>query len=382
MKYRIILIFVALQIGCTTKTEKLIVDEKQEELIIKEFEHQLKKDLEDDNIDGSISAAIVKGDKIIWSRALGFINSKSKIKSDSNTIYRIGSITKTFTAFLMMQLKEEGIIDLNESIEKYVPEVKQIKGYSKDTEFTFVQLANHTSGLNREPDFEEAYTGSIEEWENKVLKSLPHISFRSKPNEAYSYSNIGYAILGLALSRATDKTYIELVENKLFHPLKMTNSFFYVPESKKDQIAQGMEGGPFGELNLKTPEEEHQGRGYKVPNGAIYSTPNDLAKFMIAMMGYQNLISKKSLESMLEPPPIEEKNWWQSYGLGVRLLRDSIVSTAGHTGAVSGYTGNFMYQRKGDYGVVTMRNYNWGMTNIDLRSFDVLRRLQKLSIPN
>jgi len=379
MKAKIILLLIALQLGCTTSSNKITQENVTEELIIKEFQDQLKKDLEDDNINGSISATIVKKDTIIWSRAFGYSNTESKVKSNSNTIYRIGSVTKTFTSFLMMKLMEEGIIKLDEFIEEYVPEVTKIKGYSEDTKFTFKQLANHTSGLNREPNFEDAYTGSLKEWETKLLQSLPHTSFKDNPDNNYSYSNIGYAILGLALSRAANETYTELVKQKIFIPLKMNNSFFEVPEIKKQHIAQGMEGGPFGELNFEIPKKEHLGRGYKVPNGAIYSSPNDLAKFMSAMMGHQNLISSESLQNMYVPPLSEEKDWWQSYGLGVRLLRDSIISTAGHTGAVSGYTANFMYQREGDYGVVIMRNYNWGMTNIDLRSFALLRRLKRMN---
>jgi len=381
MKNRFILPLLIILIGCVKNSEPT-TSEVSEELIIKEFQHQLERDLEDDNINGSISAAIVKGEKIIWSRSLGYIDRDTKSKANSHTIYRVGSITKTFTSFLMMQLYEDQVIDLNDAIENYVPEIKEIKGYSKDTRFTFIQLANHTTGLNREPDFEDAHNGDIEHWEQKVLESLPHTSFRDQPGKRYAYSNIGYAILGLALSRAAKKPYIELIQEMVFNPLEMNDSYFDVPESKKSHIAQGMEGGPFGELNLDTPNKEHLGRGYKVPNGAIYSTPNDMAKFMIAMKGYQNLISKRSIDLMLAPPSTEEENWWQSYGLGTRLLRDHIVSTSGHTGTVSGYVANFMYQREGDYGVVIMRNYNWGMTNIDLRSFAVLRRLKRLGASN
>ncbi|MEL7001786.1 MAG: serine hydrolase domain-containing protein [Bacteroidota bacterium] len=379
MKRIIILLFIALHISCGKEPDQNIAGDKKEELILKELQHQLKKDLADDNIDGSLSATVVKDGKIIWSEGFGYANKEADIKSHAGTIYRVGSITKTFTAFLMMQLYEEGIIELNDTIEKYVPEVTQIKGYSEDTKFTFIQLASHTAGLSREPDMEEASTGPLQEWENKLSQALPTVTFIGKPNGEYAYSNVGYAILGLALSRASNQPYIELIKHKIFDPLKMNNSFFSVPENKWFQVAKGMEGGPFGELNTDIPKSEHSGRGYKVPNGAIYSTPNDLAKFMIAMMGYESLISRASLEKMSQPPLREEDDWWQSYGLGVRLLRDDIVSTAGHTGAVSGYTANFMYQREGGYGIVTMRNYNWGMTNIDLRSFAVLRRLKKIA---
>ncbi len=371
-----------IQFNCSITPDKNVDEVVSEELILKEFQHQLKRDLEDDNINGSISAAVLKGDKIIWSKAFGFVDNTSKTKADTTTIYRIGSITKTFTSILMMQLLEEGIIELEDPIEKYVPEVKELIGYSDMTKITFLQLASHTSGLHREPNMEDASDGPINEWKNKVLKAIPSISFQSSPGEKYSYSNIGYGILGLALSRAVKKPYIQLVKDNIFIPLGMTTTFFNVPNSKLDQLAVGMEGGPFGEINMEIPKKEHAGRGYKVPNGAIYSTPNDMAKFMGAMMGFQNLVHPSNLAQMHQSPLPEDETWWQNYGLGIRLLRDSIISTAGHTGSVSGYTANFMYQREGEYGVVIMRNYNWGMTNIDLRSFAVLRRLKKITKNN
>jgi CubicO group peptidase (beta-lactamase class C family) len=342
---------------------------------IEQFENQLLADLEDDRINGSISAAIVKDDKIIWSKTFGFTDRDTKAVADSTTIYRVGSITKSFTVFLMMQLSEEGIIKLDDPVEKYLPEIKNLQGYTEETKITFQQLASHTAGLQREPDWEDAFSGPSSEWEEKVLQSIAKTSFQSKPGEAYNYSNIGYGILGLALSKAAKKSYTDLVEEKIFQPLHMQHTYFVLPKEKVHTLAKGMEGGPFGELNLKTPEEEHEGRGYKVPNGAIYSTPNDLAKFMMCVMGSKQLIKESNLALMQNPVKAED-DWWQSYGLGMRLLRDSIISTAGHTGAVSGYTANFMFDRESGFGVVTMRNYNWGMTNLDLRAFAILRRLK------
>lgn len=350
------------------------------DIVIKDFQDQLQADLEDDNIRGCVSAAVIKGDSILWSKAFGVSNRSPGREADSNTIFRVGSVTKSFTAILMMQLEADGLLNIDDPVEQYLPAVKSLKGYSDSTRFSFKQLAAHTAGLEREPDWEDAYTGPIQDWEQKLLMSIPKTAFRSKPGEGYSYSNIGYGILGLALSRVADKSYIELIEERIFEPLGMNNSYFVVPKEKWDHLARGMEGGPFGELNLDTPEEEHQGRGYKVPNGAIYSTPNDLARFLMASMGYYDILSDSRLRSMQEPALIEEESWWQGYGLGFRLLRDTTISTAGHTGAVSGYTANFMFEKEREYGVVIMRNYNWGMTNVDLRAFALLRRLKRLDI--
>ena len=111
------------------------------ETIISEFEKELESDLTKDSIDGSISAAIVSGDRIIWSKAFGYADRENKILADTTTIYRAGSISKSFTAFLMMQLVDEEIIKLTDPVELYLPEIRRLHGYSDSTRITFLQLA-------------------------------------------------------------------------------------------------------------------------------------------------------------------------------------------------------------------------------------------------
>lgn len=225
MRNTLLAILLIISVGCNATKKKEFSYGDALKTIISEFENQLKKDLEDDNINTSISGAIVKGNEIIWSSAFGLSDIDSKAQANTATIYRTGSISKSFTSFLMMQLVQEGTIELYEPIEKYLPEISKLNGYSDSTKITFQQLASHRSGLIREPNLENAASGPIEEWENKILLSIPKTSFQSKPGDRYSYSNIGFGILGLALSRAADKSFIEMVKGKIFKPLYMNSSF-------------------------------------------------------------------------------------------------------------------------------------------------------------
>jgi CubicO group peptidase (beta-lactamase class C family) len=363
--------------GCKSSSNEGSKDANSLKSILNEFDMQLKKDIEDDDINGSISATIVKGNKIIWSKAYGISDIDKKTKADTSTIYRIGSITKSFTTFLMMQLVQERIIKLDDPVEKYLPEIAGLKGYSDSTKITFLQLASHTSGLVREPDLENAASGSIDEWETKILLSIPKTSFQSNPGERFSYSNIGFGILGLALSRAANKNYIELVKDKIFKPLKMSNSYFIVPNDKLLNLAKGMDGGPIGNIDLNTPAIEHAGRGYKVPNGGIYSTPNDLAKFMICIMGYSEILNKQNL-ALMQNTSTPKGEWWENYGLGLLLYQDSTITTVGHGGLVAGYIANFSFEKECQYGVILMRNYSWGITDLELRTAILLKKLKKI----
>lgn len=337
---------------------------------ILEFRNQIEQEVKADKNQGSISIAILKGKQTLWSGAYGFADFPNAIKADPSKIYRTGSISKTFTAFLMLQLVDEGTIQLNDPVEQYLPEIAALEGYSDSTKITFHHLASHTSGLIREPKLENAAVGPIAQWEEKVLASIPNTSFKSGMDQAYSYSNIGFGILGLALSKAAGKPFMQLVEERIFKPLHMKNSFFIVPESKMADLAIGMQSNGMGQV-YEAAAREHKGRGYKVPNGGIYSTPNDLKRFMNAIMGYDGLLKPESLAAMQQGQTPED-----NYGYGLSLFEDNEISTAGHGGSVAGYNCYMLFDKESQYGVIIMRNYNRGKTNLGRVSRELIKKLK------
>lgn len=339
---------------------------------ILEFRTQIEQEVDADKNKGSITIAILKGKKTLWSGAYGYADFTNAVKADSSKIYRTGSISKTFTAFLMMKLVDEGVIQLQDPVEQYFPEIADLEGYSDSTKITFHHLASHTSGLIREPKLKNAAAGPIEQWEEKILASIPKTSFKSGMDQAYSYSNIGFGVLGLALSRAAGKPFMQLVEEKLFKPLNMDNSFFIVPDSIMTDLAIGMQSNGMGEVH-EAAAQEHKGRGYKVPNGGIYSTPNDLKKFMNAIMGYDGLLKPESLAAMQQGQTPED-----NYGYGLSLFEDNEISTAGHGGSVAGYNCYMLFDKDSQYGVVLMRNYNRGKTNLGRLSREIIRKLKTI----
>jgi CubicO group peptidase (beta-lactamase class C family) len=340
--------------------------------VVNQFGARLITDLEKDNIHGSMSVAILKNDRVIWSRAFGYVNSKTDTPADTTNIYRIGSITKTFTATLLMQLAEEGKVKLDDLVENYVPEIKNLVGYADYGKITFRQLASHTSGLNREPGLRDADVGPLDEWENKVLASIPQSSFNSKAGEQFLYSNIGYAILGLALERVSGVPYLQMVKERIFTPLHMNDSFFALPEDKRSLLVEGLANNDKGQVNTKLPLREIAGRGYRVPNGGIFTTPNDLAKFVAAMEGKTNLLTAKSLRQM-QSIPAGGKN----YGLGLMIINNRQFNVIGHNGSVPGYTSQFLIDQDSGYAVIIMRNYNFGSTDLERAALGLLKELKQ-----
>ncbi|TSJ44367.1 beta-lactamase family protein [Mucilaginibacter corticis] len=306
---------------------------------------------------------------MIWSHAFGYANMTKDVPADTGNIYRIGSITKTFTATLLMQLVEEGKVKLDDPAEKYVPEVKTIAGYAADTKFTLKQLASHTSGLKREPDTPGFDVGPIEKWQDKLISLLPKTAFNSKPDKQQMYSNIGFAILGLALERATGVPYIQMVQQRIFKPLHMNNSFFVITPDKLPHLAQGISNYREAVADTVRPVTELAGRGYKVPNGGIFTTIGDLSKFAISMMVKPYLLKASSLQQMQEVPKAGK-----NYGLGLAVFERT--KFMGHSGGVPGYTSVFFIDKDTRYAVILMYNYNVYNTNPEKTAIDLLKKLK------
>jgi CubicO group peptidase (beta-lactamase class C family) len=346
--------------------------------VIREFGNRLSSDTKKDDVHGCISAAVIKNGMVIWAGAFGYTTRNKDIAADTNTIYRIGSITKTFTAVILMQLVEERKVKLDDPVEKYLPEIKSLKGYSDKTIITLRQLASHTSGLEREPELPGASLGPVDQWETKLLSCIPYTSFNSSPGTSFHYSNVGYALLGLTLERASGVPYIQMVQQRIFIPLHMDNTFFSVPENKMADLAQrflSSNENLRNETNESTSSQESMDStlgGYTVPCGGIYSTSLDLAKFVIALMGKTPLLEPESLREMQVTPPGS-----RYYGLGLMLGRYKKLDFIGHSGFVQGYLAQFSIEKNNVYAVILLRNYNRGKTNLVVGSRKLLAKLSK-----
>ena len=346
--------------------------------VIDNFDNQLKEEHLRDTV-GSISAIVFIGNKIVWSKVFGKADNEKGTNASVNTIFRIGSISKTFTAYLMMLLVQDGTIRLDEPVAKYLPEIKQLKRKAgiDSSDITFRELANHTAGLEREPGLPNAAAGPIGEWENKVLNSIPTTDVTSSPGTKFSYSNIGYGILGLALSRAAHQPFMELIENRIFKPLQMDSSFYRIHVGYADRIAVGYHrNNVSGKRDGQLAATEYAGRGYKVPNGGIYTKTGDLARFMMAQYSDSDRLAKKYREMMqtIQTPGDGKRG----YGFGLFVVNADDGSTfAGHDGAVAGYTAFMLFNPRSKVGAIVMRDCDDGVERIEGEVATVVEGLAK-----
>lgn len=315
---------------------------------------------------GAVSVAVFRGGEVLWRKGWGWADIENAVPAEAGTIGRTGSISKTFTAVLMLQLAERGIIDLDEPVENHLPEIRGLSDPPPDAgPITFRMLASHTAGLVREPELERAAAGSIYRWEEKVLQSISHTGFRTQPGTEYAYSNIGYGILGLALSRAAGRPFTELMEELVFGPLGLESTTFILdsPDLLRRMSVGYTRNRDTGEVSAERATREHFGRGYKVPNGGVYSTVSDMAAFAAAMLGESPvpILSEESRRQMLAPQAPAE-----GYGLGLQLYEVDDYPVAGHGGSVAGYNAQLVFDPETKLGVATLRTTSYNPPSADL----------------
>jgi CubicO group peptidase (beta-lactamase class C family) len=329
---------------------------------------------------GSVTAGVVAGKELIWSKSYGDADTEKKIAADADTVYRIGSITKMFTALMLEQLVDAGKVHLSDPVEKYFPEIKTVQGrYPDAPPITLIQLATHTSGLGREPDNTETYVkGAVANWEKTLIAALPHTHYILEPGTRFSYSNIGYAILGAALSRAAGEPYTEYVPKHIFQPLGMTHTALERNAQMLPHLSKGYQVmGPNG-VDSETPQREHEtGRGYKVPNGAIYTTVGDLARFASFLMGQgpESVLKTASLERFQKQIAVPaDVGLTSGYGIGFQVDRRDNYVAFGHGGGVAGYTAMLLMNLPKGVGMIVFSNGAANPTSIAERALDILSK--------
>jgi CubicO group peptidase (beta-lactamase class C family) len=273
-----------------------------------------------DNNKAMASVAISKNGHILYSKAIGYssINDGDKIPSTEKTKYRIGSVTKMFTAVMMLQLAEEGKISLDETLDKYFPDIPNA------TTITIKHLLNHRSGIHSFTD-DSTYLSYMTQ--PKTEKEMLSIIASSKPDfepgSKYHYSNSNYVILGYIIEKVCHKPYKEVLEERITSKTGLTDTYY---GGKTDIKARESHSYLFENNNwVQQPETD-----LSIPHGAgaLVSTPTDLVKFIEALFSYK-LINKSSVISM--------KTMVDGYGMGMVMFPFYERKAYGHDGAIDGF---------------------------------------------
>ena len=295
--------------------------------LIKECEDFIIQKMESDNIVG-VSAAILIDGSVIWENGFGYADKENKVPMTENTVVNIASATKTFTALAIMQLQEKGLLDINQPLNKYLPQFHP-KTRGEDLEqLTIKSVITHSSGIQTDI-LKNSDMGSGKYTD--VLGFINETYLLYPPGMVESYSNSGYNILGHLIKEVSKQDYPEYIKNSIFTPLGMSNSGF-IMDSLKNRTKVYSGGKSMHEYGFRD-----------IASGGIYTDINDFIKYAKGLMDAYNGMSS----SLIKTTSIQEMFTFHSdnamiesnkKGLGWFMYKNDSVFAVTHAGdAVTGH---------------------------------------------
>ncbi len=352
--------------------------------VLAALETQLAAEFEKDGVGGA-SIGVIDGGKLVWTKNYGFADMEAKRAPTADTVYRIGSITKQFTTIALLRQVDAGTMALTDPLEKHVPELKAVQGRKEGWPApTLLQVATMMSGLSREPGLacRDHSVGPLSVWQQKVLGCLPTVSYAHEPGTQYLYSNIGYAALGVAVERAGKQPFTDQVMTGIVVPLGMTRTGWEPTAALRTDLAHGYTRRE-GKGDRTRPDRELEGRGYRVPNGNLFSTVNDLARFVMWELGsLQVPVLKRETQTFNYARTYSANGGMTSgYGLGFMATRRGDLVALGHGGSTAGFRASALFDPRTNTGVVVLRNAEGGSFDAGPVALRILERVSAARRP-
>lgn len=269
------------------------------------------------------SIAIQENGKILYTKAIGKADIASNTKVNTNTKYRIGSISKLFTSVLVFKAVEENKLSLNQTIDNYFPSIENSKI------ITIGNLLNHRSGIHNFTN-DEAYLNynTKPKSEAEMLEIITKSKNDFKPDSMADYSNSNYVLLSYILQKIHKKSYKEILESSIIKPLDLKNTYV----GSKINI-QNNECYSYS-FSDKWEKESETDMSIPMGAGAVVSNPTDLTTFITNLFAFK-LINEKSLEQL--------KTIKDGYGMGIFQVPFYDHKGFGHTGGIDGFVSVLAY---------------------------------------
>jgi CubicO group peptidase (beta-lactamase class C family) len=302
----------------------------------------------------AVSAGLVRDGALVWSTHVGSARLDPHSEPADDTQYMIGSITKTFTAVLIMALRDAGRLSLDDRLERYLPRTRH-------GAVTIRQMLAHASGLQREP------VGRI--WENldapdqeRLLRELEDAEQVLPVHFAFHYSNLAFALLGQIVEQLEARAWNDVVTERILAPLEMKNTSLEPDDAGR---ALGYQVHPHTAVATLEPKFDLNATA---PLGGLWSTVADMARYGAFVADpIDEVLSFESLDEMCRPLIMTDvEGWARAYGLGYDLQRIGERVLVGHGGSMPGFLAGLRVRRQDRVGAVVFANSTAGAEPVAL----------------
>lgn len=315
-------------------------------------------------------ALIARGDQAIHHKGYGLANEEHHIPNTTETVFKIGSLTKQFTAVAILQLQERGLLNVNDPVSKFIPD------YPNGDKITLHHLLSHSAGI---PDVTELSDIAIlQRRPTTALKTLEYFKYlplEFEPGTDCKYSNSGPLVLGAIIEIVTKQSYENYLKANVFEPLNMASTYYPLNTRIIPHHASGYRMDSQGNLHIANFVD----MSFPHASGGLASTASDLFK-LTQNYKSESILSTKSKESLFQIHALSQMNKI-AYGYGIQVgprnsdFEELPPSTVGHRGNIEGFEAIQVYIPDSDLIIIILSNLE--ATDLNQILFDIVKILQE-----
>lgn len=308
----------------------------------------------------AVSIGLVHDQQLLWTRGFGYRDVERGSPATPQTIYRIASITKTFTATAIMQLRDAGALQLDDPLAKHLPWFEYQNRFPEAPVITIRHLLTHTSGLPREADF-PYWTDHRFPTREEMIEALKSQESVFAPETEYKYSNLALALAGEVVAAVSGEPYADYIQRHILDPLGMASTFVRTDDIDRGRLATGYEIRRPDGTQPVAPETDSQGL---MPAANMSSTVEDLARYISLQFrdrpaGGEQILQGSTLREMHRVHWLNP-SWSSGRGLGFSVWRQGDRTLVGHGGWVAGHRTQIAFDPEARIGVIVLTNSDGG----------------------
>ena len=303
-----------------------------------------------------VAVGVVHDQELVWARGFGYADVERKTPVQPDTIFRMASHTKMFTATAILQLRDAGKLRLDDPVSKYLPWFQVKPAADDDPPITIENLLTHGSGLPREAasPYWDTFEFPTKEF---VQKTISTQTAAYSPEVRFKYSNLALSLAGYIVEAVSGERYADYIDRHVLKPLGMNSSSIDVRPNPPDRLATGYGRRMPDGSRMRMPWTDCQGIG---PAAGLSSTVEDMARFVSLQfrtgpLGGSQILKGATLREM-HRIRLLENNWTRGNGLGFAVWRDQGKVYVGHGGSLAGYKTQTMIQLDDKVGVIVLTN--------------------------